>query len=291
MISNARTTAVRPRPIRPRIPGLRSVRSGKGLGDSFYLQSVVRHLVEQGQTNIEVCTSWPTVFMPLTGKIKVSAFRRDFIDSSFHYISRKRVPDTDQFTDCCIAAGIREKVDLRLDWQPINRKLVGNLKQGGKPIVLVQLPRSPMGRSDGFGNDILPDCRAIQRAIDRIGDRAFTVQVGSGKPLFKFKGLSLDLANRTSVADLLDVASISSGALGYCSFIVPLAESLNKPVLLVWSRRATVSRNDFVRVITPKKIFNKDTSRFIMDDCSASELEASVDEFCDRIDGNCKVAA
>lgn len=266
-----------------RIPGRLAVRSGKGLGDSLYLQGVVRHLVEKGRTDLEVCTSWPDVFRPLRGKVHISPFRRECIDASFHYISRKRIPNTDQFTDCCIAAGLREHVDLRLDWVPINRRLVSNLQSVGKPIVIVQLPRSPMGRADGFGDDILPNCKVIQKAIDRLRPRAFTVQIGSGKQLYKFNNIDLDLANKTSVSDLIDVASVSNGALGYCSFIVPLAESLNKPTLLVWSRQATQSRNEFVRVITPKKIFHRASSKFVMDDCTLPELGEAVDAFCEQI--------
>lgn len=283
MTLNARITAARLRRNSARIAGKFAVRSGKGLGDSLYLQSVVRHLVENGRDNIEVCTSWPDVFRPLNGKVHVSPFRRDCVDASFHYISRKRISETDQFTDCCIAAGIKEKIDLRLDWTPVNRRLLDNMRNVGKPIVLVQLPRDPMGRPDGFGNDLLPNCKTIQKAIDKLGERAFTVQVGAGKPLHRFRNIGLDLANRTSVSDLLDVASISSGALGYCSFIVPLAESLNKPVLLVWSRQGTQSRNDFIRAITPQKIFFRSSSTYVMDDCTLPELDEAVDAFCHQI--------
>lgn len=282
MTLRGRTTAALFRPNR-KTPGKFAVRSGKGLGDSLYLQSVARHLVENGRTDLEVCTSWPDVFRPLTGKVLVSPFRRDCVDASFHYISRKRFPDTDQFTDCCISAGISEKIDLRLDWTPLNKKLIENLRSIGKPIVIVQLPRDPMGRPDGFGTDLLPDCKAIQKAIDRIGERAFTVQIGAGKPLHRFRNIGLDLANRTSVADLLDVASIASGALGYCSFIAPLAESLNKPLLLVWSRAGTKSNNPFIRAITPRKIFFRSSSRYVMDDCTLPELDEAVNAFCHQI--------
>lgn len=259
---------------------LKAVRSGKGLGDSLYLQSVVRHLVEGGAGNLEVCTSWPDVFRPLQGRIRLSPFRRERIDVSYHYISRKRIQGTDQFIDCCLSAGLSEPVDLRLDWVPQNKRLVDNLRSSGKPIVIVQLPRVPMGRADGYGDDLLPDCRAIQKVIDRLDKRALTVQIGAGKPLHRFRGIDLDLANKTSVRDLLDVASVAAGAVGYCSFIAPLAESLRKPMLLVWSRRGLNSRNDFVRAITPDKIIHRpQTSRAIMDDCTLPELEEAVNAF------------
>lgn len=260
-----------------------SIRSGKGLGDNLYLQSIARHLVETGHRPI-VCTSFPDLFRPLSGKVDVEPYRRDHVDRVAHYISRKRVPGTDQFVDCCINAGVGDRAELRLDWSPVNFPLLARLKAQGKPVVMVQLPRHPMGRADGYGADLLPDCTVIQRAIDRIGDRAFKVQVGQGEPLFRFSGIDLDLANATTVSDLLDVAYASDGALGYCSFIVPLAESLNKPTLLVWSRRGLRSSNSFVRAIVPEKIIHRpSTTRAVVDDAKEAELNGAVDAFCDAI--------
>lgn len=296
MILSGRVTAarLRPRPnnrvLRPdnRPHNTRSLRSGKGLGDSLYLQSIVRHLVLEQRVGypIEVCTSWPDVFRSLRDKIRIAAFRRERIDASFHYISRKRIQGTDQFVDCCLSAGLTDKVELRLDWVPRNLPLIEKVRKSGKPVVLVQLPRVPMGRADGYGDDLLPDCQTIQRAIDLIGDRALTVQVGAGRPLYNFKHLGLDLANKTTVGDLLDVASIANGALGYCSFIVPLAESLNKPSLLVWSRRGLNSRNTFIQAITPPKIIHRpQTTRAVIDDCTQEELAGAVDAFYQQVRG------
>lgn len=262
------------------------MRSGKGLGDSLYLQSIVRHLVKtECGYPIEVCTSWNDVFRPLKDKVRLSPFRRNHVDTSYHYISRKSYKDTDQFRDCCISAGITEPVDLRLDWVPRNTRLLDQVRKPGKPIVLVQLPREPMGRPDIMcGRDLLPDCATIQRIIDQLGDSVFTVQIGAGLPLYKFKGLGLDLADKTTVGDLLDVASVAHGALGYCSFIAPLAESLRKPLLLVWSRKGMSSRNPFISAITPQKIFHRpETSRAVMDDGSPQEIAEAADAFYQQV--------
>ena len=258
-----------------------SIRSGKGLGDSLYLQGVARHLVENG-ARLEVCTSWPDVFRPLAGKVKISPFRRDRVDRVAHYVSRKRVPDTDQFTDCCISAGVMEKVEFRLDWQLVNPAWVDRLLR--RPVILVQLPRAPMDRRDGYGMELLPDCGTIQRAIDALRARdAFIVQIGRGASLYSFHGIDLDLANATSVADAIDLAWLCDGVLGYCSFIAPLAECLSKPALLVWSRRGLRSSNEFIRQIVPAKIFNKPTSRALMDDCTSEELEKAVNALLEQV--------
>lgn len=249
-----------------------------GLGDTLYLQSIVRHLVEKGERP-EVCTKYPDVFKPHLGKINLSPFRRDRVDKVCHYISRKRFPETDQFRDCCINVGITEDIDLRLDWKWRN----DGLSKSKRPVVIVQLPRAPMGRADGFGDDLLPDCRRIQHVIDRISRRAMIVQVGRGKPLFAFRGIDVDLANRTTIAGMIDAAATAQGFLGYCSFIAPLAESLKKPLLLVWSSRGLKSANSFIRQMTPKKIFYLPSSKAVMDNCTDYEMDEAANAFLDAL--------
>lgn len=255
---------------------MRSIRGGMGLGDALYVQSVARHLVERGE-ELKVHTAWPDVFRPLGDKVTLVKFSRTGIHILAHYPTRKRFTHTTQFKDCCLVAGIEETVDLRLDWKPTNHELIGKLQQG-KPIICVQLPRAPMGRKDGFGAELLPDCAVIQKAIDRLHGRAVIVQIGSGKPLYRFRGVDIDLADKTSVSDLLDVASVASGFLGYCSFIVPLAESLSKPALLAWSRRGLRSGTLYVRQITPGKILHKPSSRYVMDDATNEQINEAADD-------------
>lgn len=251
-----------------------AIRAGSGLGDSIYLQSIARHLIERGK-KVEVCSNWREVFEPIRDRVLISPFRRDHIHRVAHYTGRKYAPGTDQFQDMCLSAGIAEPVDLRLDWTVRNRLLIEKARVAGKPIVLVMLPRTPMGRKDGFGAELLPDCRTIQAAIDAIKGQAFIVQIGSGVPLFRFTGIDLDLANRTMVRDIIDLASAAHGFLGYVSFIVPLAESFSKPALLVWSRQGLNSkadRGEFIRAITPKKILHRASSHAVIDDCSREEI-------------------
>jgi hypothetical protein len=141
------------------------------------------------------------------------------------------------------------------------------------------MARSPMGRKDGFGAELLPDCRMIQRAIDRLKGRALIVLIGSGKPLFEFKGIDVDLSNKTTVRQLLDVASIADGFLGYCSFIIPLAESFSKPALIVWSRRGLNAGHQYIRQITPQKVLYRESSQFVIDDASLEEIDEAADGF------------
>lgn len=259
-----------------------AIRSGKGLGDSLYLQSVARHLLASGKA-VEVCTNWPDVFRPIADRILLSPFRRERIHINAHYVTRKGIAGTDQFTDCCISAGIRPPYELKLDWSGSHPEVAKRIRRSGKPAVIVQLPRLPMDRFDGYGRELLPDCRVIQRAIDRLHEHAIIVQIGRGAPLFGFTGIDLDLANRTTVGEAIDAVNTCSGVLGYCSFIAPLAESLQKPLLLVWSRQGLHSRNPFIRQIVPEKIFHHpQSSKAVVDDCSEDDLAGAVDALCEQ---------
>ncbi len=264
---------------------MRSIRGGSGLGDSLYLQSVVRHLVEQGH-ELRVHSDYPAVFSPLEGRVQVAPFTRIGVDIMAHYTTRKGLSGTDQFEDMCINAGINGPVDLRMDWQPRNRALIDKLKNKGVPVVCVQLPRAPMGRSDGFGKELLPDCRVIQHLINDLRDQAYIVQIGSGEPLFRFTGINLDLAGQTSVSDLIDVASVADGFIGYVSFVVPLAESLGKPALMVWSSKGLRAPLRYVRQITPKKILHKDSSIAVIDDWAQERITGALNAFRHKI-GSC----
>lgn len=247
---------------------MKSIRCGRGFGDSLYLQSVVRHLISTGGLRMRVRSDWPDVFRPLGERVEVTPFTRANTDILAHYSMRKGAAGTTQFQDCCISAGIKGPVDLRLDWTLTKPGLVDLVRDPGKPVLVVQLPRTPMGRTDGFGASLLPDCRAIQKLIDQAKADHTVVQIGAGEPLFRFKGIDIDLANKTTVAETIDVASAADRFLGYVSFLVPLAESFGKPAVFVWSRRGLKDRMQFIRQITPQKILHRPTSTFVMDDAA-----------------------
>jgi hypothetical protein len=268
-----------------------SVRGGAGLGDALYVQAIARHMVGRGMCDVEVCTEWPDVFRPLGDKVKLSPFRRRPITHLAHYSLRRGITGTSQFEDCCIQARVAGPVDLRIDWTPVNAALVSRLRSCGRPVVLVQMPRTPFDRTDGFGAEFLPDVAMIQRAIDKLRDKAFLVQIGKGRPerfdgkrlvaFAGYGGIDLDLANTTSVADVIDAAFAADAFLGQCSFMVPLAESFAKPALFVWSRRGLNSPHQVIRQMAPAKVLHrKDKCRAVIDDCSDSELAGNIDALC-----------
>jgi hypothetical protein len=257
---------------------VRSVRSGRGLGDTLYLQAVVRHLAQGGETFIAL-SDYPDVFRPLGPRVVVQPFNRVGATILAHYTSRKGMPGSTQFEDCCLSAGIRREVQLRLDWPAPSSDLVRSLRQraDGRPMVCVQLPRAPMGRTDGFGSELLPNCRILQDMVTRLAERVMIVQIGSGRALHQLNDIDVNLANGTTIAELLDVASVSDGFLGYPSFIIPLAESFDKPAVILWANAGLKSSNPFVRQITPEKLLHKPTGRHVVDTWPAERIQEVLD--------------
>ena len=208
--------------------------------------------------------------------MKVIPFRRDNIDRIAHYSVRmQHGSNTDQFVDCCIQADIKEPVELRLDWKILNPSLINFIKKEakGKPIVLVQIPREPMARKDNWARDLLPIEEAYNKAIAAVSDRALIVQVGNKDyPVYDLKNVDVDLSDRTSISDLLDLARTCDAMLGYVSYFVPLAESFDKKLLCVWARKGLVSRTEYLRKLTPHKIFHKRSCSAVMDDDSGDKI-------------------
>jgi hypothetical protein len=248
-----------------------SIRSGRGLGDAIYLQSIVRYLVGCGE-RLEVVTDWPDLFRPFGDAIGISPFRRECVNAVAHYTGRKRIHGTDQFKDCCLSVGISDEIEFRLEWKPSPVDL-----PKGRPVILLEVMREPFARRDGFGLDLLPSGARMQEAVDALRGRAFIVQVGKGKALHVLRGIGRDLVGRTTIPALLDLACAAGGFLAYCSFVAPLAEALNKPALFLWSRRGLNSANEYIRTIKPEKILRLPSSRWLVDDCASADIVEAVD--------------
>jgi hypothetical protein len=70
---------------------------------------------------------------------------------------------------------------------------------------------------------------------------------------------------------------VATAFVGYCSFVIPLAESLNKPALLVWSKRGLRSGQPYIAAIKPEKILHKKTSRHLLDDANDTQIAEAAD--------------
>lgn len=254
--------------------GLPEIRGGQGLGDSLYVQSVARYYLMNGRP-LAVRSAHPDVFRPLG--LPVIPFSRDRGAIVAHYVQRKGEPGTSQWQDVCISAGIPRETEMRLDWKLLNPANADYFLGVRRPVIAVLLPRHGMNRNDGFANELLPNWKTLDQLIQC---DAYKVQIGQGDALYKFHGIDLNLANKTSIGDMLDIASMVDGFVGWCSFMLPLAESLQKPFFSLWSARGMKSRNGFISTLTPQKVIHrKDLAYNAIDDEPIDRIKKRFDDF------------
>lgn len=247
---------------------MKRIRSGRGLGDNLYLQSIVRHLVSKG-VDLQVCTDFPEIF---DFPVKFDEFSRHNINILSHYTKRKSDQRTNQWEDICLEAGFQ--AELKIDWKLKNKKWLDL----PRPFCFVHGGREPMDRKDKFGRELLPCRWVFYRCLERIKEKYTAVCIGKGKILYDLD-TDIKLNNKTSVSDILDIASLADVFLGQCSFIIPLAESFDKKLLVVWSHRGLKSSERYISTITPKKILSKPTSHFVMDDWNEKRINEKLDQF------------
>lgn len=252
----------------------RRLRGGSGLGDSIYLRPICEAVIRQGE-KLTVMSNFPGVF--IGSGATVEPFRRDGCNMIAHYVGGKMNPTTTLWQDMCAHCGIT--APLSFAWTIQNRALVFRLREkaAGRPIVIVHGGREPMGRRDKFGIELLPERAAFTAALAGLGG-CYTVRVGMGDQLYPLAA-DIDLSDKTSVSDLLDVATVAAGIVAQCSFAVPLAEVFDKPFLGIWAARGLVSRNDFIRTVTPSKILSKPTSGYVVDDWPAARITEAASTF------------
>lgn len=253
-----------------------TVRCGSGFGDSLYLRPVAEHLARRGA--VTALTNYADVF--LGAPVLTEPFRRHKVDVVAHYVQRKAQPGTTQWEDVLLSAGITETVPLRFNWSPRNSALVKKLREraGDKPIVLVHGGRNPMDRKDSFGMELLPRAEAFNAVLHAMS-HCFRVRVGRDPEIYPL-ACDLDLNRTTTVADVLDIASIADAVVAQCSFAVPLAEAFDKPLLAIWSATAASSREAFIRTATPEKILSGQRDTYVMDDWPVERLREAAHALC-----------
>jgi hypothetical protein len=254
---------------------VKRIRGGAGLGDAIYLRPIVEHLLAKGE-QVTVCTSYGAVFDGLT--VKIEPFDRFNIDVLAHYTAGKRRPGTNQWDDLCASAGI--EVALKFPWAIKNTELITKLKAiaDGRPLVLVSGGRAPMARTDGFGMELLPRREAFEGALEAVRD-CMLVQIGRAQQIYPLK-TELDLNGSTSITDLFDLACACDGVIGQCSFVIPLAEVFDKPLLIVWAAEGmSPARHWYISSITPQKVLSKPSSKFVVDDQPLERIQEATRAF------------
>jgi ADP-heptose:LPS heptosyltransferase len=251
------------------------IRGGGGLGDAIYVHIITRHLVKQGKKVIP-CTDYTELFRHLP--VTTVPHRKNEVDIVCHYTMRKMISTTNQFEDCCINSGLEpSQVENKMEW--VKRPYFKNQK----PYICVPVFRPPMGRDDGFALELLPDRELYQKIINKLSQHYTIVQIGSGKKIKSFSNVHIDLVDKTSVNDIVNIVAHAKGVFGYCSYLVPLAEAFDIPALYLWARQGLRSQKTFIHSIKPSKIFAKDSSMYLIDDYLEKDVERTVDAFLAKL--------
>jgi hypothetical protein len=231
--------------------------------------------VWSGRAHIVVLTNFQDVFAG--SGLMLEPHSKIMYDILAHYTACRPNAFTTQWCDICRTAGVPDELELSFPWAIQNQRLVSRLRAlaQGKPIVMLNGGRPPMGRTDGYSDDMLPNRWAFDTVLSMLSD-CFVVKVGKGIELYKL-GCDLDLSNETTSADLLDVAMVSAALVGQCSYMVPLAECFDKPFLGVWAEKGLRSATPFIRQCTPQKILSKPaTDRYIVDNWPVQAIADAV---------------
>lgn len=255
---------------------MKRIRGGSGLGDAIYQRPIAEYFVRLGE-QVVVCSDHPDVFSGSGAQIE--PFRRDRIDVLAHYVAGKNNANTNQWQDVCASAQI--DTPLSFEWETKSLSMVEDFRRmaGGKKIVLVHGGRAPMGRVDGFGAELLPKRAAFDAVLNALRD-CFLIEVGRGAELYPVRA-DIDMHNRTTVHDLFDLALMCDAIVGQCSFVVPLAECFDKPLLAIWAAHGMEeTRHPYIKAITPKKILSKPSSRYVVDDWAVGKLQEAAHALC-----------
>lgn len=257
-----------------------AIRGASGLGDSVYLRPIVEHFARAGRRPVAL-SNYPEVFAG--ADCTVEPFRRERVDVVAHYVMGKGRAGTTQFEDMVRAAGIAEPVPLSFAWAVKNRELVDGVRAraAGRPVVLVHGGRAPMARTDGFGKELLPEEDAF-RALLAALDGCYLVGVGAAESIYELP-VDEDLRGETTVTDLLDLFATCDGAVGQCSFVIPMAEVFDRPLLVLWARRGLACTNEYINRITPAKVLHKPTSLHVVDDAGEDAIREVARAFRDAL--------
>jgi hypothetical protein len=197
--------------------------------------------------------------------------------SKISYCGRKYKDHTSQFEDVCIAAGVPTDIPYQLNWTVKNEKLVAGIRKsarrkGGKPVCLVVNPHKPFGRVDNWGKEITINAEVINGIIREYRKDYYFVSVCK-TPIAKLEHIDQNMCGKTTVSDLIDIASISQCIVAQIGFALPLAESLEKPALIIFSKKGITCGSAFLEAITPKKVIHKkQLIKSIIDDESQEEI-------------------
>lgn len=232
-----------------------ALKSPKGLGDALYLRAIALHMLERGQSPV-IHTLWPDAFSDLPITVKPISEEERSIQGAF-YCLHCRIPEPramDQFEMCCAQAGLVDPVDFKMGWKVRDTPLTREIKRIGKPILVYQPPKHAKNEEQEL---VSPRREAFNAFLD--DSKYFRVRIGSPKHVDAKcdAPFDLDLVGKTSIHDAFDIGALGDVFFGEPSFLLVMAEAMDKPVTCMFTRRAQNSGHWRACNATAERIFHK----------------------------------
>jgi hypothetical protein len=236
-----------------------NINSPRGLGDALHLRAIVIHLLETGK-EVSVFTQWPDVFSDLDVAVQPAeeAVNRPdlFSARACFQCQLPYVRALSQFRNACLQAGVFDAIELNIRWTVRNQTLLDKVKSkaAGKPILIYQPLKRVKNASDGL---LRPDRSALRKIVN---DRSEFFRVRIGHPDYAEDDeieRDLDLFGKTTVSDVIDLASICEMTVSEPSFVSVLAQCFDKRFVCLFSSLALQSAVKKVAGVTPQRILEK----------------------------------
>jgi hypothetical protein len=233
------------------------IKGPSGLGDAIYLYPVVKWYTAR-YDKVIVRSFYPELFQNIKN-VEVEPFRaKGDINLKCSYTKRKYTAGTSQFEDIVIGAEIKEALDFKIDWEIKNKGIEEIIRKEvkGKKVCIITAPYEPFAREDKWGKLLRIKSGMMQTIVDKYRDKVFFIQVGGRFTLTEIKGTQLNLINKISVSDLIDLVCVGDIGLSQIGNMLPICESLGKKNFLFFAETGLKCDNKFISSITPEKIIH-----------------------------------
>jgi hypothetical protein len=234
-----------------------ALRVPNGLGDAIYLRAIVLHLLKRGE-GVAVFTKWRDVFSDLPVQIRETPEAAAHQVRYLHNSSDRALPKgmTD-FAMRCRQAGIKEPVELRMDWQVRNPALLDQIKRdaAGRKILVYQCARQVRSEASA----LLKPRRAVFNKFIADHDDYYRIKIGHPPHVEDDQEAKceLDLFGKAFIHDSFDIGTIGDLLFGQHCFVLCMAEAMNKPYVCMFARAALKSNMPQANTTTPDRCFNK----------------------------------
>jgi len=214
----------------------------RGLGDALLVRLVAAEWIRRGE-QVRVHTTWPDLFRGL--KVHLAGVEHLVRDGQTDLYActgcpncrRPEMATLSLFTRACHQCGLYDPVPFDLAWTVTDAEPFGKIKRraDGRPILIYQPPKIANGAEQEL---YTPPTEAFLRWLDEHSDH-YRIKVGHPSAAEEFRGApcELDLFGKTTVLQMIDLATIGDLFFSQVCFIPTLAETLGKRSAVMFTRR------------------------------------------------------